>query len=145
MGIVRAFLKANVKARGIKEIKLTDRFLTEDGEIEIFKIRGVSAKESFKIKKDCHIIDDKGNPTFDTDAYELKLVAASLVEPELRNVELQNEYGVNTPEDLLGAMLLAGEFMELSQEVQRHSGIKPLKAKVDEAKNLSTVETKTQI
>lgn len=145
MGTVRAFLKANVKARGIKEIKLTDRFLTEDGERETFKIKGISAKENFKIKKDCHIIDDKGNSIFDVEAYELKLVAASVVEPELRNEELQNEYGVNTPEDLLGVMLLAGEFVVLSQEVQQHSGVKPLEKKVDEAKNLSTAETKTQI
>jgi len=136
MGIVRAFLRANVKTRGIKEIELSDRFINEEtGKPEIFKIRGLSAKEDGDARNESFITSKNGPPTFDNVKYLFKLAAIAVIEPELKNEELQNDYGVRSPEDLLSVMLLAGEFNDLIQEVMDYSGIKPQLKKVEEAKN----------
>ena len=73
----------------------------------------------------------------DTTKYISKLICASIVEPNLNNAQLQDSYGVKTPEDLLFEMVdVAGEYNDLTAFVQELSGLNDdMDELVDEAKN----------
>lgn len=76
-------------------------------------------------------------PKVKTSEYLAKMIAASVVYPDLYDKELQDSYGVMTPEDLVYAMVdNAGEYQELSVWLQNFQGFtKTMDDKVDEAKN----------
>ena len=60
---------------------------------------------------------------FNRTSYTNDLVASAVVYPDLKNAELQNAYGVLGEVELLQKMLIMGEFMKLSEEVQKISGL----------------------
>ena len=65
------------------------------------------------------------------------MIVASTVYPDLYDKELQDSYGVMTPEELLYAMVdNAGEYQDFTVWMQKFQGFtKSLDDKVDEAKN----------
>ena len=65
------------------------------------------------------------------------MIAASVVVPDLYDAELQDSYGVSTPEDLLVALVDdPGEYNDLAAFVQKFNGFDAtLDDKVEEAKN----------
>ena len=65
------------------------------------------------------------------------MIVASVVVPDLYDKELQDSYGVMTPEDLLLAMVdNPGEYNDLASFVQKFQGFDvSFSDKVDEAKN----------
>ena len=72
-----------------------------------------------------------------TSAYLAKMVVAATVYPDLYDAELQDSYGVKTPEDLLYAMVDdAGEYQNLTVWMQKFQGFsQPIEEKVNAAKN----------
>ena len=73
----------------------------------------------------------------DTSKYMCKLLCASVVEPNLYDKELQDSYGVMTPEDLLTEMIDdPGEYNDFVVFVQNFNGFNTtLNDKIEEAKN----------
>ena len=69
--------------------------------------------------------------------YIKRLIAASVVVPDLQDAELQDSYGVKKPEDLVLAMVdHPGEYNELAAFVQKFQGLDiSFNDKVKEAKN----------
>jgi hypothetical protein len=65
------------------------------------------------------------------------MIVAATVYPDLYDAELQDSYGVKTPEDLIYAMVDdAGEYQDFCVWMQKFQGFnKTLDEKVDEAKN----------
>ena len=65
------------------------------------------------------------------------MVVAATVYPDLYDAELQDSYGVKTPEDLLYAMVDdAGEYQNLTVWTQKFQGLsQTFEEKVNEAKN----------
>ena len=75
-------------------------------------------------------------PKFNSNKYLTKLAVASCVEPDLYNAELQDSYGVKTPEDLLMEIVDdAGEYQELLGFIQKINGFESKQDLVDKAKN----------
>ena len=76
-------------------------------------------------------------PKVKTAEYLAKMIVASTVYPDLYDKELQDSYGVMTPEELLYAMVdNAGEYQDFTVWMQKFQGFtKNLDDKVDEAKN----------
>lgn len=76
-------------------------------------------------------------PKMDTGLYIRKMIVASVVAPDLYDAELQDSYGVKTPEDLLLEMVDdPGEYNDLAAYVQKIQGFNvSFEEKVDEAKN----------
>ena len=76
-------------------------------------------------------------PKMKSSLYIQKMIVASVVMPDLYDAELQDSYGVKTPEDLLFAMVDdPGEYNELAAYVQKFQGFNvSFDEKVDEAKN----------
>ena len=66
----------------------------------------------------------------------VKRIAASVVEPNLYNSELQDSYGVKKPEDLVYAMIDdPEEFYALSAFVANLNGHEDINDKIAEVKN----------
>ena len=76
-------------------------------------------------------------PKLDTSKYIVKLVCESTVFPDLYDAELQDSYGVKTPEELVYAMVdNAGEYGDFSVWMQNFQGFtKSLDETVEKAKN----------
>lgn len=69
--------------------------------------------------------------------YIQKMIVSSVASPDLYDAQLQDSYGVKTPEDLLLAMVDdPGEYNDLAAYVQKLQGFNvSFEDKVDEAKN----------
>ena len=67
--------------------------------------------------------------------YSAMLLAASVVYPDLNDAELQDSYGVKTPEALINKMLYMREATVLAQEIAKLSNFDDLADAVTEAKN----------
>ena len=78
-----------------------------------------------------------GCPSHGQAQYIQKMIAASVVMPDLYDKELQDSYGVTTPEELLLAMVdNPGEYNDLASFVQKFQGFNvSFEEKVDKAKN----------
>lgn len=132
---LKAFLKQNVKKIGDVEYSPSDRFLDDDGKPVMFKLRVLSAKEDSLIRESCMQSNNDGVLEFNTNLYSAKLATESITYPNLKAAELQDDYGVSNPEDLILVMLTNGEYLNLQRKITELSGIKPFDKKVKEAKN----------
>ena len=76
-------------------------------------------------------------PKLDTSKYIAKMLCACIVEPNLYDKELQDSYGVMTPEELLKEMIDdPGEYQDFASFVQDYNGFNTsFEEKVEEAKN----------
>ena len=106
------FYRENRKDREEREILLTER-MTADGGQMLFRIRPMSQRKNEDIWKRC------GE---DMKRYEKMVLAESVVFPDLKDANLQNNYGVVGAEWLLGKLLLAGEYDRLRQAVEEING-----------------------
>ena len=106
------FYRENRKDREEREVLLTER-VTADGGQMLFRIRPMSQRENEDIWRRC------GE---DMKRYEKMVLAESVVFPDLKDVNLQNSYGVAGAERLLGKLLLAGEYDRLRQAVEEING-----------------------
>lgn len=120
MSSLKAFLNP-IKVEN-KEIIISKRFV-EDGEIVPFIIKPITQKDNETLIKKYTKADKKGNITFNETEYVHALSAKAVVFPNLEDAELQKAYGVLGNVELLKTMLLVGEFVTLSQEVKKLSGI----------------------
>lgn len=133
-----SFFKQNAKVVENKKVTISERFIKENGEVETFEIRAISAQDDQLLRENCTIIKDINGqkiPMIDSVKYQAMLCAACVVYPELGNAELQDSYGVKTKQDLLTSMLLPAEFQDLATEVNKVNGFKTLGELTKEAKN----------
>lgn len=136
MSKLRAFFKENIKAIGEVEFVVSERFIDEEtGKPMPFKLVAISARRDGDLRSNCYKINALNQPEFDAEKYMRNFAAASVVEPDLKNQELQDNYGVKSAEDLLSIMLTAGEFNKLTAKLQEISGFSTPQKKVEEAKN----------
>ena len=100
----------------------------------------VSSREVEAIREECMgdvSLDKGGAMPMKMSGYVSKLISAAVVEPDLQNTELQDSYGVITPEDLLLAMVDdPGEYNRLGIWIQKFLGLNVrFDDMVEEAKN----------
>ena len=136
-----AFMRPNVA-----EIKNTcfapsPRFVGEDGKPVEWEIRCISADEYARIRSGCirqvPVPGKKNQFTqqLDTYTFQARVAAACTVFPDLTNAELQDSWGTAKAEELLGKMLIGGEFDDYITAVFEVNGFKAEDELVDEAKN----------
>lgn len=136
------FMKANkVKKENVK-FAVTKSLLDENGKPLEWEFRHIPTKEDRELRDECtREVPITGRfgayrEKFNSSEYVTKLVVASTVVPDLMDAELQDSYGVKTPEDLLMQLVdSSGEYAELTRFVQELQGFEALQKKVDEAKN----------
>lgn len=137
------FMKANKKVESNEKFAPTTSLTGSDGTPARFEFRHITSKENEALRDACTVdvpITGKPNlfrPKLNTSLYLTKMIVKSCVYPDLYDKELQDSYGVMTPEDLLLAMVdNAGEYQDLCAWMQKFQGFsKTLDEKVDEAKN----------
>lgn len=105
-------------------VEVSDRYRDENGKPVKWEIRAITSKENDQLMRK-HTKRDKKTKQeiFDRTSYTNDLVASAVVYPDLKNAELQKAYGVLGEVELLQKMLIVGEFMRLSEEVQKISGL----------------------
>lgn len=133
------FARNKVKHPNIKYVASPDFIDEETGKPEEWEIRKLGAKEADELKQSCMKPVKTGRTTtyeLDTDAFSAKLAAASIVYPNLKAAELQNDWSVMGEENLLKEMLSFGEYTMLVAKVTEHNGFNvPMNDLVEEAKN----------
>ena len=137
------FMKSNKTVKENELHPVTKSLCDEKGIPLNWEFRHITSKENEEIREGCTVdlpVTGKPNvyrPKLKSSLYIRRMIAASVVVPDLYDAELQDSYGVKTPEDLLLAMVDdPGEYNELAAFVQKFQGFDvSLKDKVDEAKN----------
>lgn len=154
MSNISLFLKSNKKPKENTFYPATESLCDEDGKPLEWEIRPVSTKEHNAIQSDSmkevplpgkQGKRGKTESKLDQVEYLRKLVAASVVYPDLLSAELQDSYGVKKPEELVQEMVSeAGEWNRFAEFISDFNGFAPLDEKVDAAKNSSKTETPKQ-
>lgn len=137
------FMKKNKIVKGNKTFPATKSLVDENGKPLEWVIRPLTTKENDAIRDECMIdvpVKGKANvfrPKLNTSKYIGRMVCASVVEPNLYDKELQDSYGVMTPDDLLKEMIDdPGEYQTFVTFVQEFNGFNTtLDDKIKEAKN----------
>lgn len=137
------FMKANKIVKPNEKYAPTASLQDENGKPLEWEFKQISSKENEALRDACTIeVQIKGKPNMfrpkvKTDEYIAKMIVAATVYPDLYDKELQDSYGVMTPEDLLYALVdNAGEYQDLQSWMQNFQGFsKTLDVKVKEAKN----------
>ena len=137
------FMKANKVVRENTTYPATKSLVDENGKPLEWIIKPLTTAENEAIRESCMTevqVTGKPNmfrPKLNTSKYIAKMVVASIVEPNLYDANLQDSYGVKTPEELLQEMVDdPGEYNELVAFVQNFNGFNTtLEDKVEEAKN----------
>lgn len=143
MSEFKAFMKQNKKIKPNTMYVATTSIVDEDGNSPEWEIRHITSKENSELRekntKEVPIPGKYGSfrQKIDTEGYMRDLIVASTVTPNLYDAELQDSYGVSTPEELLMAMVDdPGEYDEFVKFVSDFNGYnKDINAKIDEAKN----------
>ncbi len=117
----------------------SERFLGEDGQPMEWELRTLTKIEEEEIMRSCYRMTEKGGKTyneFDDILFTGKVVASSVVYPELNNRELQDSYRAMTNDQLLKTMLTSGEYLRLQVKLNVMGSRKvTLNDKVEQAKN----------
>lgn len=143
MSNLSLFLKKNKKVRKNTFYAATKSLCDDKGNPLEWEIKALTTKESEDIRMECTIdVPVTGKPGMyrpkvDSKAYVAKLIAACVVFPDLYNKELQDSYGVTTPDDLLKEMIDdPSEYNDFAEFVQNYNGLnESINDKVEEAKN----------
>ena len=137
------FMKENKAVKENTTYAATKSLTDENGKPLEWTIKPLSTKENEDIRDACMVdvqVTGKPNmfrPKLNTSKYIAKMICACVVEPNLYDKELQDSYGVMTPEDLLREMVdNPSEYQEFAAFVQNYNGFDTtLEDKVEEAKN----------
>ncbi len=143
MSNLSMFLKKNKKVRSNAFYPASASFVDENGNPVKWEVRPLTTAEDEVIRDECTvdvpIPGKKGQyrAKIDVNAYMAKQMVAAIVFPDLNNAELQDSYGVMTPEDLLKEMIdNPSEYMEFANFIRENSGFDiDLTEEIKEAKN----------
>lgn len=143
MSNLSRFLKKNKIAKQNGKYAPTKSLTNEDGTPLEWEFKHMTSKQNENLRDSFTVdIQVKGKPNvyrskLNTVKYLAAMIAESTVFPDLYNKELQDSYGVKTPEDLIFAMVDdPGEYSDLCVWIQQFQGFdSDLDKKVEEAKN----------
>jgi len=140
---LQQFFKKNKKQKENAFFSATKSLCDENGAPLLWEIKGLTTKEDEKLRDLCtDEVPIPGKPgmfrhRLRTSEYTAKVIASSIVFPDLYNAELQDTYGVKTPEDLIQEMVNdSGEYMALMAFIQKFNGFNiTLQEDIDTSKN----------
>lgn len=115
-----------------KTAKVKSNCLSEAiGEETMVTIKALSGEEYTDITM--NMVDRKGRADFSKAYRQYKLIcAAGVVEPDLKDAQLQKHFGVASPADLAAALFKGGELQDIAGEITKLSGFAPENEDEDE-------------
>lgn len=137
------FMKQNKIAKKNENFAPTKSLTDENGKPLEWEFSHITSKQNEDLREsNTYDVPIKGKPNMfrgklNTSKYLADMIVASTVSPDLYNKELQDSYGVKTPNDLLFALVDdPGEYSDLCRWIQQFQGFtETLDDKVEEAKN----------
>lgn len=142
MSKLSLFLKKNKKQRENVKYVATKSLCDENGKPLEWTIKPLTTAECEDIRESCtREVQVTGKPNlyrnkFDDRKYTAKLLAASVVEPNLYDKELQDSYGVMTPEELIVQMIdTPNEYNAFAEFITDFIGNTDINKEIEEAKN----------
>ncbi len=142
MSKLSLFLKKNKKQRENVKYIATKSLCDENGNPLEWTIKPLTTSECEDIRESCtREVQVTGKPNlyrnkFDDRKYTAKLLAASVVEPNLYDKELQDSYGVMTPEELIVQMIdTPNEYNAFAEFITDFIGNNDINKEIEEAKN----------
>lgn len=118
-----------------RKIVVGDRFKDENDKDMAFEIKTLTAEQldEYRELATSYI---KNSFKFDTAKFNAKVVVAGCIYPNFKDVESINERGCRTAEQYLADVLLPGEIVALSKEIQNLCGYDvDINNLIEEAKN----------
>ena len=141
-GDFRKFMKQNKKKKENVKVAVTKSITDEKGQPVKWELKHLTSKEVGTARKRCtvEVKDRRGaviDSKIDTERLTAELLTMAIVSPDLRDSELQDSYGVKTPQELLYAMVDdPGEYAALESRIVRMAGLdETIDDKVEQAKN----------
>lgn len=123
MSKVSYFFKENIQKIENIKVHVSDRFKDEKGNAVPWEIRRIGQDEVDQLKEMCtKQTKKKGvviSETTDNDKFAKLMIVNAVVEPNLKEKALLDNYGVINPVTLLSKMLDAGEYARLAEEVMK--------------------------
>lgn len=140
MSVLKDFLVENsdIVSKEI-EVPISPRFKDKEGKLLKFKIKPMSGDEFGKYQKQCTSIDfnkKKRETQFDSGKFNLLCIVNHCIDPDFKDASFLKELGVQTPEQAVSKVLLAGEIVELGNQISKVSGFDvDINEEVEKAKN----------
>ena len=133
------FMRQNKKPKENAFYAATSSLCDETGSPLQWELRHITSKENEELRDSCMAEKTEGKnrvQRLKTAEYIAKVIAASVVKPDLYNAELQDSYGVKNPVELLYALVDdPGEYGRLAAFVQQLQGFETIEEKAEQAKN----------
>lgn len=143
MSDLSRFLKKNKKLKGNVQYAVTKSLTDEKGQPLLWEIRPLTSKETNRLTDECTFQEQvPGKPNvfrnkINSTKLLQKMMVASVVFPNLNDKDLQDSYGVMTPEELITEMVDdPGEYNNFGKYLNELNGFNEgINEKVEEAKN----------
>lgn len=143
MSDLSRFLKKNKKLKENVQYAVTKSLTDEKGQPLLWKIRPLTSKETNRLTDECTFQEQvPGKPNvfrnkINSTKLLQKMMVASVVFPNLNDKDLQDSYGVMTPEELITEMVDdPGEYNNFGKYLNELNGFNEgINEKVEEAKN----------
>jgi hypothetical protein len=143
MSDLSRFLKKNKKLKENVQYAVTKSLTDEKGQPLLWEIRPLTSKETNKLTDECTFQEQvPGKPNvfrnkINSTKLLQKMMVASVVFPNLNDKDLQDSYGVMTPEELITEMVDdPGEYNNFGKYLNELNGFNEgINEKVEEAKN----------
>ena len=129
MSNLKAYLKPFPSDR-TKTVFL-DRFTDEEGKKIPFVVKTIPCGENERITENC--TDEKGKLRLAE--YGDCMMVACMVEPNIKETEICEYYGVMDPKDVPGQMFTIGEKQIIQDAIMEINDVKKADDKIREAKN----------
>lgn len=143
MSDLSRFLKKNKKLKENVQYAVTKSLTDEKGQPLLWEIRPLTSKETNRLTDECTFQEQvPGKPNvfrnkINSTKLLQKMMVASVVFPNLNDKDLQDSYGVMTPEELITEMVDdPGEYNNFGKYLNELNGFNDgINEKVEEAKN----------
>lgn len=143
MSDLSRFLKKNKKLKENVQYAVTKSLTDEKGQPLLWEIRPLTSKETNRLTDECTFQEQvPGKPNvfrnkINSTKLLQKMMVASVIFPNLNDKDLQDSYGVMTPEELITEMVDdPGEYNNFGKYLNELNGFNEgINEKVEEAKN----------
>ncbi|GAC42274.1 phage tail assembly chaperone [Paenibacillus popilliae] len=133
---LQEFLNANPVDNLTDEVAISPRFKDVDGNPLKFTIKAMTPAEFEDVRKRATRILKNKQVEFDSRKFNLSIAINNTVNPDFKDAESIKKLGVNTPEEYVQRVLLAGELTTLVQKINELSGFDvAMNELVEEVKN----------
>ncbi|WP_250278889.1 phage tail assembly chaperone [[Clostridium] colinum] len=122
MSSLQEILNLNIVDNITHYVEISNRLKDENGNNIKFKIKPILFEDLNRLKKKATFIDKNGQVIIDEGKLNTLCIIEATLEPTFKDIKSMEKLNVNTPEQYLNKVLLAGEIDRLIKEILNISG-----------------------